>query len=245
MIMIKYQIHLKYTFYLVLILFITSCKNDSLKPAEKTFDYSSFNGIANYTGADITITKSADYDINVSGDKKMIENLKLEVKNGILVIEFRKKLNFNFTQLKFNIEMPELDQIELNGSGSAISKDTFAVNHDIKLEINGSGSINTCFNTTASTNADISGSGDIKLSGKSNLFNISINGSGEVNAYDFFTNEAKVEISGSGNTEINAINKLNIAINGSGSVSYKGKPAIQSDISGSGTISAFVKSNSK
>lgn len=243
--MIKYQIYLKCTFYLVLILFFASCKNDSLNPAEKTFDYSSFTGIANYTGADITITKSADFDINVSGDKKMIENLKLEVKNGILVIEFRKKLNFNFTQLKFDIKMPELNTIELHGSGSAVSKDTFLVNNDVKLEINGSGSIITCFNTTGNTFADISGSGDIKLSGKSNSFDISLKGSGEIKAFEYLVNQAKVEISGSGDTEINAINNLNIEINGSGSVTYKGKPAINSDISGSGSIEAFNAGNNK
>ncbi len=241
----KFQIHIKSIFFLVLMLIITSCKHESVNPTEKTFDYNSFTGISNYTGADITITKSADYDINVSGDQKMIENLKLEVQNGILVIEFRKKLNFNFTQLKFDIKMPELNTIELHGSGSAFSKDTFVVNKDVKLEINGSGSINTCFNTTKNTYGDIRGSGDINLSGKSNSFDISINGSGEIKAFKYLVNQAKVEISGSGNTEINAINNLNIEINGSGSVTYKGKPAINSDISGSGSIEAYNAGNNK
>jgi hypothetical protein len=241
----KYQIHFKSIFFLVLMLIITSCKHESVNPTEKAFDYNSFTGIANYTGADISITKSPEFDINVTGDHKMIENLKLEVQNGILVLEFRKKLNFNFTQLKFDIKMPELNQIELHGSGSAVSKDTFVVIKDVKLEINGSGSINTCFNTTGSTYADISGSGDIKLAGKSNSFDISINGSGEIKAFEYIVNQAKVEISGSGNTEINAINNLNVEINGSGSVTYKGKPAINSDISGSGSIEAYNTINNK
>jgi hypothetical protein len=239
------QNYFKSYFYIVFILILISCKNENVKPIEKTFDYKSFTGIANFTGADISITKSPDFNIKVSGYQKMIENLKLEVKNGILVVEFRKKMSFNFTQLKIDINMPELNLCELHGSGSVVSKDTFIVNQDLKLEINGSGSINACFNTIGSTNADINGSGDINLSGKSNSFDISINGSGEIKAFEYIVNQAKVEISGSGDTEINVSNNLNVEINGSGSVTYKGKPAVYSDINGSGSIEAFIAVNNK
>lgn len=239
------QNYFKSYFFIVFILLLISCKNENLKPIEKTFEYKSFTGIANFTGADISITKSSDFDIKVAADQKVIENLKFEVKNGILVIEFRKKLSFNFTQLKIDISMPELDLCELHGSGSVISKDTFALNHDVKLEINGSGSINTCFITTGSTKAEVSGSGDIILFGKSNSFNISINGSGEIKAFDYIANQAIIEISGSGDTEINVSKNLNVKINGSGSVTYKGKPAVYSDINGSGSIEAFIAENNK
>ena len=83
---------------------------------------------------------------------------------------------------------------------------------------------------------EISGSGQILLSGSAHDHNIDISGSGDVRAYGLVTQNTWVRISGSGNSEVTVLEYLNVNVSGSGSVYYKGNPDIQANISGSGTI---------
>ena len=86
--------------------------------------------------------------------------------------------------------------------------------------------------------SDISGSGDMKLSGHADNSTVSVVGSGDFTAHGLTTMSTTVHVSGSGDADINASDKLDASVVGSGDVNYSGHPKnIHKSKSGSGDIS--------
>lgn len=76
------------------------------------------------------------------------------------------------------------------------------------------------------TEANISGSGNVLLNGKSGKAEYRIAGSGDINAIDLKTEDVNAHISGSGSIKCHATENLTGGVSGSGSVAYKGNPQI-------------------
>ena len=83
---------------------------------------------------------------------------------------------------------------------------------------------------------DISGAGELKLDGRSEVFAIEIRGAGEVDARDMETRRTSVRISGAGDVAVNASEMLEVSITGAGAVGYRGNPRIEKSIKGAGDI---------
>jgi hypothetical protein len=84
--------------------------------------------------------------------------------------------------------------------------------------------------------SEISGSGQIYVSGSTYEHSINISGSGNIRAFPLTTQRTYVKISGSGNSEVSVEDYLDVNISGSGNVFYKGNPQINTHISGSGNV---------
>ena len=131
--------------------------------------------------------------------------------------------------------MPEIQNLKVSGSGSITGMNEFDLD-ETKLEVDGSGKIDVELSDASKVIADISGSGEIKLAGTSNIIDIEIGGSGDVAAFDLETNIAYVKINGSGDVEVFVNDELTGKINGSGDLYYKGNPYIDVEINGSGKV---------
>ncbi len=86
----------------------------------------------------------------------------------------------------------------------------------------------------------LSGSSDVKLSGRAKRHEIESSGSSEVHALDLVTEVYTIDSSGSPMIEINASSKLDIEMSGSGEVIYKGNPTVNINTSGSSTIKGVL-----
>ena len=85
--------------------------------------------------------------------------------------------------------------------------------------------------------AEMSGSGDINLSGEAKKFEGSLSGSGSIQAMNLKTEETSIRISGSGDADVFASAKLDVRVTGSGDVRYKGGvQQVTSNITGSGSV---------
>ena len=84
----------------------------------------------------------------------------------------------------------------------------------------------------------ISGSGDIELTGSTDIFDLSISGSGDIDAFRLAANNVEVSVSGSGDIDVTANKSIKARVSGSGDITYKGNPEkIDTKSSGSGDIS--------
>jgi hypothetical protein len=84
--------------------------------------------------------------------------------------------------------------------------------------------------------SDISGSGSMHFSGKTDFLDASITGAGDISALDLEAKTVSLKITGSGDCEVNASEALNVKITGSGDVKYIGAPQISQKITGSGKV---------
>ena len=129
-----------------------------------------------------------------------------------------------------------LNRIIVSGSGHIFFMNSIAAN-DLKLRVRGSGQVEGAIDVK-SLNGKLSGSSQVKLSGKAETSTVKISGSGHFSGGELVTLNSAVRVSGSGRAEINANEKLAAVVHGSANVSYTGSAnIINASKSGSGVIS--------
>ena len=102
---------------------------------------------------------------------------------------------------------------------------------------NGSGDLSISAFDQPSLTLDISGSADVRASGRVEALDLTINGSGDADLAGLAARDAKVDIAGSGGADIAATGQVDVDIDGSGDVTLSARPAnLNSRVSGSGEI---------
>ena len=193
-----------------------------------------FTSVKSRGTSQVYITQGNEIKVEVEGQQNIIDNIEVDIQNGVWEIEF-DKCQRNFTDLKIYITMPIIKSLEVSGSGDMFGQDAFVVD-DIDLKVDGSGSIDVAIDGATEVDARISGSGKIKLEGTTNYLGSKISGSGDLEAYDLEANIGNLKIVGSGDAEVTVYDELDVRIEGSGDVYYKGNPIINVDITGSGDL---------
>ena len=223
------------------LLFFNSCENSMLcekgegEVLSKQLNLPPISGIQVSNSSNVQLTYSADGQlVTVRGQENIIDNLSLEVEDGIWNIDYDSCVRTN-KEMVISISLPLVEYIGISGSGNVESTNHFPNQKDFEIDINGSGDLNLDMDVTGAT-IDIRGSGNVELAGKANSATYDIDGSGDVAAYGFETGKVKVDIDGSGSVEVKAVESLAVDIDGSGDVYYKGKPDLTVDISGSGEV---------
>lgn len=192
-----------------------------------------FTEISLDIAADVNVTRGNDFSVNIEAEENLLEEIETNVRSSKLTIESDRCLDAG-KRIKITVSLPELEELEINGSGNITVPDTFQVK-DIKLEIKGSGDINAKL-VAAKIKSAIMGSGNIILKGSANTHETDIMGSGNVKAGELPCNSSEIDVNGSGDVHVYVIQKLDVQINGSGSVHYKGKPSVSTHINGSGKV---------
>jgi hypothetical protein len=202
---------------------------------EQSFMLPNISAVALSIDANVVLTHGEQEEVVIEAQHNIIDNIKMYVtSDGYWDISYFRNVR-NHDGVTIHITSPCVDYISVSGSGSVNSTNLFPDSANVNLKITGSGNI--VFNTIAQlTVSNISGSGEIFLSGSSYEQRIFISGSGSIRAFDFETSITHANISGSGNCEVNVSSFLDVKISGSGNVYYLGYPQITSDISGSGGI---------
>tara|TARA_R110002096_G_scaffold415163_1_gene616697 strand:+ start:86560 stop:87342 length:783 start_codon:yes stop_codon:yes gene_type:complete len=207
-------------------------------------DLDDFTKVQLNTSSDIKITMGSGYSIEMVGDEERIANTILEVKGDTLKIK-HKRGNFNYDndqEMIINIVMPNIESMQINGSGDA---EIIGVDNDeLELSINGSGDMVVSGKTNKadigingsgdimmdevtgnSVGISINGSGDVAFSGGTcTTLEIDIHGSGDVEAKNLKCKDVNVDVSGSGDSEVYASNSITFDSHGSGEVDVYGKP---------------------
>lgn len=133
------------------------------------------------------------------------------------------------------LQLNELQEITINGSGNLFSSDTLRTD---KLEINatGAGSISVVA-VTDEIEIKIAGSSDVTLIGRTNKLEASISGAGDLKAYDLNAEEVDIALSGAGDAKVYATQKINGKVSGAGTLYHQGDPKeLEVEISGLGEV---------
>jgi len=183
---------------------------------------------------DVHITNGDEYEISVNAETNIQPYIETDVVGNTLDIYIRGIHNIRNTRpMEVYITTPYLKTITQSGSG-IVTTDYFTA-QDFKINLSGSGSIETAVDCHE-LEAVVSGSGSIYISGISDESQFTVSGSGRIDAYDLSTTDCKAVISGSGDILANVSRFLDANISGSGNVFYIGSPEIHTHISGSGKV---------
>lgn len=183
-----------------------------MRTESRTVD--TFNRVESNLAVTMTIVVGKPQSVELTFDDNLVDLIRTDVDGKTLVIESDESFS-SHSELVIKITVPGLELIRLQGSGEI----DFA-NVDSKR-----------------FRVILSGSGSIRVDGKSERVDIEINGSGEINTMELTSGDVTVTINGSGEATVLANGELDAEINGSGNIIYAGKPeAVHSSINGSGRI---------
>ena len=219
----------------------------------ETRQLDSFSTVESAGAYSVYVNHDSKSEVRIEAESNLIQYIRTEVHNGILVIDNSQNINPEF-EIKIYVKTPDIDALLLSGSGiieadslvgdnaeviisgSGIIESRIIADH-VVVQNSGSGLLMLEFaDSTESIHFSTSGSGAANLSGNANFGNFVISGSGNINALDLVLNELNATISGSGNMNVKVIDFLKVLISGSGSVFYTGDPELDVTITGSGTV---------
>jgi len=197
---------------------------------------SNFSELSVVGDVDVYYTAGPNSSVRVEADDNLMEYIETEMDGTTLSIGTKDNYNLRSSKpLKVYVTAPNINDLEVTGSGNFVAQSKLTADRDMKIEVTGSGEVTATIDAPK-VRAEISGSGDVKLSGNTRQLDAEINGSGNIRCFDLLSEETRVEISGSGDAEVFASKRLNLEINGSGGIAYKGTPSISQSVNGSGSV---------
>jgi hypothetical protein len=215
-------------------------------------ELSGFQGVE-MSGSGLLRLHRGAFKVEVSTDSNLQPSVLAEVSGGRLRLGMKPEaVGVWPSKLEFDVTLPELEAIELSGSGD-VSADAFS-GEDLSCRVSGSGDLSGSFDyrkfdivlsgsgemackaSCDSVELKGSGSGKLRLEGEGRDFLATLSGSGQIEAADFRVKTARLRISGSGSAALAVDGKLEAELSGSGSLSYRGDPELSSHVSGSGSI---------
>ena len=208
--------------------------------ALQTRNVSAFTEISLKIGATVHLTQGNVQLVEVKGAEGTLNRLITEINDRKLVLRFPTDTWFskwNPGPIEVFITMPQIDALQISGSGSIISEDQID-SRILNLVLSGSGDIKLPNLKAEKVSIILSGSGNIHLagSGKATELKGALTGSGNIKAIDFQSETVKLKVAGSGNCYVNVIKELEARLAGSGNVIYRGAPLVDTGILGSGQV---------
>lgn len=183
----------------------------------------------------LKITQGEQESLHIEGDDNILPLITTDVKDGALIIGIKKGYTVKPTaSLTYNLTVKDLEQVELNGLGDVSMNDLQTDAFSIYVRGSGNADIE---NLTANTlRVEITGLGDITVSGTVDSQTVVISGSGNYKAKDLSSKDAEVKISGLGSARLRVSENLDARISGAGSIEYIGDPVVQQKVEGLGDI---------
>ena len=177
-------------------------------------DVKSFDKIESSGSYDIYVQVGEEQSLEITFDDNLIDLITTRVSGKTLKISNRDSYSSRNT-CRVDITIPELEKVSLSGSGDIEIVDLDETSFTFKL----------------------SGSGDLRASGRVEELEIRLSGSGDIDTRDLLADDTYCKISGSGSVKLHAKEYFEGTVSGSGNIYYYGEPEhISTHVSGSGRI---------
>lgn len=200
-----------------------------------------FDVVDNAGAFKVIYEQGPEYSVRVEASEQALKEMTVYVKDHELHISKSvTKPTVEFKNVKLYVTSPDIKRIDLAGSGLFTASQPIHVNHDLNVDIAGSGRVLLVALKCVNSGMEIAGSGNIEIgnmevtdakadiAGSGNIvlgtmicirFNIDIAGSGDVNCDSITANDVNTSIAGSGNVYLKGtINQHAEDIAGSGKV---------------------------
>jgi len=195
---------------------------------------SGFEGINVSGGFEVEISQGNNEGVRLEAEENLLDNIKTEVRNGVLHIYNDKSLSTN-KDMKAYITVKELRSVNISGGVKVTGNSTFKADK-FDLDMSGGSNVKLALNTKLLT-AGMSGASKVELSGQADEVNMDMSGASKVEAADLVANRVKIGASGASKVKVYAKDALDINASGASTVYYKGSPTVNTDVSAAARVS--------
>ncbi|MBN2325151.1 MAG: DUF2807 domain-containing protein [Spirochaetes bacterium] len=186
-------------------------------------DLSFFHSIVFKGNGRVILGQGGENSVTVKADDNVMDMLKTEVKDGTLTI-WSEKWIMDESSAEYDIVVTDLREISVSGMGEVTGKETIRAD-ELLIRLGGTGSVDLEVDAGL-VRTRISGTGEVRLGGKTKEHDIDIRGAGELDANDLVSHNARVGISGAGECTVTVLENLTVDISGTGVVRYSGEPVV-------------------
>ena len=203
-----------------------------------------FSGIKVSGGIDVWLSQGNDYALAVSAiDDKYRDNIKTEIKNGVLTIWYESdnlKWNRGDKKLRAYISFKSIERLEASGACDLKINETLN-SESLVLRLSGACDINGAVKVSNMT-MDLSGASTVKITGHVDNLKLESSGASDVKNYDLIVENCIARISGASDVRITINNSISASASGASSLNYKGNPE-KKDVATSGASSISQRNN--
>ena len=200
---------------------------------KKTLELPEFKSIYNNSNYTVYLKQTNKQEVNVEALTEIYELTKIEVENGVLMVNVERKpdnpnksvwakiddIKVNPT-MKLYVSVKNLAELQVNGGGKIVSENSLA-SANLALSVSGNGSMDVDLKGDV-LKAEVSGPGRLTLKGYATSCEVVLSGSGSITAFDCPFETCKVKVSGPGIAELNVSNTIDALVVGSGTIKHKG-----------------------
>lgn len=200
-----------------------------------------FDGVDIANAFKVIYDQGTEYSVRIEATEQALKEMTVYVKDRELRIRKSvSKPTVEFKNVKIYVTSPDIQSIELAGSGMFAASNPITASKNLDVDLAGSGKVLLAAVSCHNSHLDIAGSGDIEFGNlKANEVKAEIAGSGNVSLGVLTCKNFIADIAGSGDVNCDNITADNAHadIAGSGSVTLKGTVgSITKDIAGSGKV---------
>jgi hypothetical protein len=203
--------------------------------AEEDREVGNFQRVALDGAGELVITQGSRPALTIEAEDNLLPYIITQTGGGLLEIKTKPGIGFSTTRpIRYLLTVVDLEAVSVSGASSirAASLD----GQELRITLNGFGSVNLENLQVETFVVDISGSGSVTASGATRRLEVSISGAGGFQGPDFVSTDAVVQINGLGRATVWATDNLRTEINGMGSVRYFGSPNVIRNVGGIGIV---------
>lgn len=196
---------------------------------------------------DLRVTQGPAASLVITGDQRYVPKVVTTQRGNTLHIDIENNRHFQFgknnkEQLRAELTLPNLNELESHGVGSA-SISGFS-GEQIRLSLNGAGTVTLAsryrninaslggvgsmtLGATDSERVELSlrGAGRIEVNGKAQLLRAKLGGVGSLEARELRADAVELKMTGLGSAAVFAKTSADLVLNGLGSATVYGKPS--------------------
>ena len=209
-------------------------------PITETQKLESFTEIEFKGGGTIYLEQANENSIKIEGSKTAVEAVKIEIRNGRLLIDQDQSAWQWLTEVEtptFTISFSDLSHFKLEGGARVIANDLKLEN--LNLEVSGGATLSMDDFFAESIVMDIEGGVSVEISGEASRQDLNFSGGINYKAEDFKGDDVKLKMEGAGNAILWARQNLDLDLSGAYNVKYYGEPRLSQNVQGVGNLEAL------
>jgi hypothetical protein len=223
-----------FPFLLIFLAVATSAQKTINDPNVEVREAKNFDAIEISNAFDVYLSQSNEESVAVSAsDTKYRDNIKVEVRGGVLIIGYDKQLKWNSgsKKLKAYISFKQLNRVKVSGACDVFVVDEWKA-ENLKIDLSGASNMKGTMNFQKLM-VDLSGASDMQLSGTVGQLNVEASGASDFKGFELAVDFCTAKASGASDIKITVNKELSAEASGASDVKYRGAGLIR-DIRTSG-----------
>ena len=212
-----------------LAILLAGCGGSAGQYARRTVDARGFTGVSTESGIDVEVTTSADWAVEVSADRQVVDRIVVELRGSTLWIGLREgtlaRARWLASQARVSIAMPSLEQLEAAG-GSQARLALRQPGRNLAVVLSGGSSLSGSL-ACAGLSITASGSSVAELTGSADPVILAAADRSRLKLTGLETRSMDVILSGGSTAAVAVSTRLTVGASGGSGLSFRGDARVE------------------